>query len=76
MKLTLLTATHLRRALPMSEAVEAMKEAFAELSTGRAIAPQRLVLPVEPAGGTTLMKPALTRSGLGAKLVSVFPGNR
>ena len=60
----------------MPEAVEAMKEAFAELSTGRATAPQRLVLPVEPAGGSTLLKPALTRSGLGAKLVSVFPGNR
>ncbi len=59
----------------MPEAVAAMKEAFAELSTGAATVPQRLVLPVEDTGGMTLLKAALTARGLGAKLVSVFPAN-
>ena len=76
MKLTLLTADDIRAALPMPEAVAAMKAAFAELSTGRATMPQRMAVPVSPAGGTLLVKPAhLQDGGLGAKLVSFFPRN-
>lgn len=76
MKLTLLTAQDLRAALPMPAAVAAMKAAFAELSTGQAQVPLRVALPVEPADGLALFMPAfLPSSGLGAKIVSVFPHN-
>lgn len=77
MELRLLTARDLRRALPMAEAIETMKQAFAALSSGRAVMPQRLAIPVQEASGTLLVKPAyLPGTGLGAKLVSFFPGNR
>ncbi len=77
MKLTLLSAADLRRALPMADTVEAMKDAFADFSTGAATVPQRLALPVPPTGAVTLFKPAHLASGaLGAKIVSVFPKNR
>jgi ornithine cyclodeaminase len=76
MKLTLLSAGDLRAALPMPAAIAAMKLAFAELSTGQAIVPLRVALPVPPAEGTTLFMPAfLPGGGLGAKIVSVFPRN-
>src|SRR5690606_17739706 len=76
MKLTLLSARDLRAALPMPAAVAAMKAAFAELSTGQARVPLRVALPVPPADGVSLFMPAyLPSSGLGAKIVSVFPHN-
>jgi ornithine cyclodeaminase len=78
MKLRLLRAEDLRRALPMPAAVAAMKQAFAALSSGRATVPQRVAVAVEDEGAVTLVMPALLRDeprGLGAKLVSVFPGN-
>jgi ornithine cyclodeaminase/alanine dehydrogenase-like protein (mu-crystallin family) len=58
MKLTLLSADDLRAALPMPAAIEAMKSAFAALSTGRADVPLRLALSVPQAGGTSLFMPA------------------
>lgn len=77
MKLLLLSADAIRQALPMPRAVEAMKDAFAELSSGTAVVPQRLALDVAEAGATSLFMPAyLPSGGLGAKVVSVFPRNR
>ncbi len=76
MKLTLLNADAIRQALPMPQAVTAMKDAFAELSSGAAVVPQRLALDVAEADGTSLIMPAyLPSGGLGAKIVSVFPHN-
>jgi ornithine cyclodeaminase len=76
-KLTLLNADAIRQALPMPRAVEAMKDAFAELSSGAAVVPQRLAVDVAEAGATSLFMPAyLPSGGLGAKVVSVFPRNR
>ncbi len=76
MKLLLLSATDLRAALPMAAAIAAMKAAFAELSTGLAVVPLRVPLPVPPAAGLSLFMPAYLPSlGLGAKIVSVFPRN-
>ncbi len=77
MRLRLLSADDLRQALPMLAAVAVMKDAFAALSTGRATVPRRIHLEVEEAAGTTLVMPASLGQwgGLGAKLVSVFPGN-
>lgn len=77
MKLRILTAQDINQALSMAQAVEAMKAAYRELSLGRAVMPLRSRLPVERAGGVTLLMPALVEpSGdMAVKLVSVFPGN-
>ncbi len=77
MKLLVLSAGDLRRALPMPEAVAAMKRAFADLSSGRANVPPRAVLPLDERGeGLFLVKPAV-RPGeaFGAKLLSLLPEN-
>jgi ornithine cyclodeaminase/alanine dehydrogenase-like protein (mu-crystallin family) len=76
MRLTLLSSEDIRHALPMRQAIEVTKTAFADLSAGRADVPQRMSLAVPPVEGTLLVKPAyVPSSGLGAKLVSVFPRN-
>jgi len=76
MKLTLLSASDLRSALPMPVAIAAMKSAYADLSTGQATVPLRTSLPISAVEGVTLFMPAyLPTSGLGAKIVSVFPRN-
>lgn len=60
----------------MTAAVAAMKSAYAELSTGAAQVPLRVVVPVPAAEAVSLYMPAyLPSSGLGAKIVSVFPHN-
>ena len=60
----------------MPAAIAAMKSAFAELSTGQANVPLRTTLPIPSAGAVALFMPALVpSSGLGAKIVSVFPRN-
>ena len=80
MKLTALSADDLRTALPMDAAIEAMKEGFADLSAGRTVSPHPVIIPVPETsgspGGTTLIKSAYAPGALGAKMVSVFPGNR
>lgn len=76
MKLLALSASDLYRALPMPEAIEAMKSAFADLSTGRAQVPQRSVLDAG-GGGSLLVKPAVHADSVsGAKLLTYYPGNR
>ena len=79
MKLTLFSAADIAAALPMRECIEVMKQAFADFSSGRAQVPQRTVMPIGGGpgdGGTLLVKPAyIPPDALGAKLVSVFPGN-
>jgi ornithine cyclodeaminase len=75
-KLRVLGAEDLRRAMPMADTIEAMKRAFAATSSGEATVPQRLTVRVPAEEGVLLVKPALLPGeGLGAKLVSVFPGN-
>ncbi len=60
----------------MPAAVAAMRAAYAELSTGQALAPLRVAVPVASADAVSLFMPAyLPSSGLGAKIVSVFPHN-
>ena len=77
MKLLALSADDLRRALPMPDAIETMKDAFAALSSGEADVPLRTVLDVPSHGAVSLAMPAhLPGRGLGTKLVSVFPPNR
>lgn len=77
MKLLILSERDLRAALPMHAAIRAMKDAFAALSSGAAVAPQRMALPIEKERATSLLMGAYVPSmGLAAKVVSVFPGNR
>ncbi len=61
--------------LTMREAIDAMREAFRALSTGRASVPVRSVLPVE--GNTTLTMPAYIHGSAVStvKIISVYPGN-
>ncbi len=82
MKLRLLSAADVQKALPVAQAVAGMKEAFAQLSIGQAAVPLRSRVEVRAfssnlARGTTLVMPAhLQRSqALAVKIVSVFPHN-
>lgn len=78
MKLKILTRDEVAQAVSMAEAIETVKKAFIQLSTGKAEVPLRIQIPVEKQKGTTLFMPAyLTDSeAMGAKIVSVFPGNQ
>lgn len=77
MKMRILSAADVRRALPMADAIEGMKQAFAQLSTGQAEVPLRGRVVVAPHSGTTLVMPAfLAQSNdLAVKVVSIFPKN-
>ncbi|MFQ5813616.1 MAG: ornithine cyclodeaminase family protein, partial [Anaerolineae bacterium] len=77
MKLRVLSKRDVQQAVPMREAIEIVKGAFAQLSAGKAVVPLRTQLPVERHEGVTLFMPAyLSESDdLGVKIVSVFPGN-
>jgi len=75
----ILNAEDVRRALPMREAIEAMKQAFAALSDGRAEVPLRAHLPVARHEGVTLVMSAYVddeqAEALAVKVVSLFDGN-
>jgi len=77
MKLRILSGADVRRAVTMAEAIQAVREAYVQLSTGQAVVPLRTPVPVAKREGVTLFMPAyLTGSdALGAKIVSVFPAN-
>ena len=76
MKLRVLTAEDIRICLPMPGAIEAMRSAFAQLSSGEAVVPDRIAVSTE--GGISLFMPGyLPREGhLAAKVVSVYAENR
>ncbi|MDW8068258.1 MAG: ornithine cyclodeaminase family protein [Anaerolineae bacterium] len=77
MRLLVLSQSDVRRALPMRDAVEAMKRAFAQLSTGQAEVPLRVPLPVPRHNGLTLFMPAYLAADdqMAVKIVSVFNDN-
>lgn len=74
-----LSAADVRRALPMSAAIEGMKRAFAALSDGRAQVPPRGHLPIEPHDGVVLVMPASVEEehgqSLAVKVISLFDHN-
>ncbi len=70
MRLPVIGAEELRRALPMAEAVDALEGAFAH---GLPPAPLRTHL--ETPAGSLLSMPAAGEVGVGVKLVTVSPGN-
>lgn len=77
MKLRVLSGAEVRRAVSMAEAIAAVKQAYIQLSAGEAVVPLRTPVPVDKRGGVTLFMPAYlgASDALGAKIVSVFPGN-
>lgn len=73
----LLTRSDVQRALSMRAAIPIVKQAFCELSTGRAKVPLRLVLPQEQHGGVTLLMPGYLSEAeaLAVKIVSLHQRN-
>jgi len=75
----ILNADEVRQALPMQDAIEAMKQAYASLSNGMAIVPLRTRLPIPRHDGLSLFMPAYVQTtdseALAIKVVSLFPKN-
>ena len=75
----ILNADDVRQALPMREAIEATKEAYASLSNGRAVVPLRTHLSIPDSDAVSLFMPAYVQSkdsqALAIKAVSLFPDN-
>ena len=75
----ILTADDVRKALPMNEAIEAMKKAYGSLSNGTAVVPLRTRLPIPNSEALTLFMPSFVNSqdgnALAIKVVSLFPTN-
>lgn len=69
-----------RAVLPMAHAIEAMKQAFGALTSGKALVPLRTNLPLLGKEASCLVMPAFVEDRkanvLAVKVVSVFPGNR
>ena len=72
-----LSAADVRRALPMREAVEAMKAAFAALSAGQAVVPLRCHMEIPQSQGRLLLMPCHQPAAglLSLKAVTVFDAN-
>ncbi len=72
-----LSRADVQRLVPMPDAIQLMKDAFAELSAGRTNAPLRTVVTVEEHNGDALFMPAHVPAmdALGVKLVNVFKDN-
>src|SRR6266540_6782091 len=75
----ILTADDVRKALPMKEAIEAMKKAYASLSDGTAVVPLRTRIAIPNDEALSLFMPAFVSSrdgnALAIKVVSLFPTN-
>ena len=71
------SADAVRKALPMAEAIQVMKTAFAQLSSGQAVLPPRTHLEVNDHQGVALFMAAyLPDPGLvGVKIITLFDGN-
>lgn len=78
----ILNAVDVREALPMPLAIEAMKQAFAAFSEGKALVPPRIHLPIAPHSGISLIMPSFvdaattSEQALAVKVVSLFDGNQ
>jgi len=77
MKILILSGDDVRRALPMQQAIGAMKRAFTQLSRGQADVPLREALRVPRHRGVTLFMPAYLASDdqMAVKIASVFEDN-
>ncbi|RMF83455.1 MAG: ornithine cyclodeaminase family protein [Nitrospinota bacterium] len=77
MSLRILTSSDIVQALPMAQAIEGMKQAYAQLSTGQVSMPLRSRIEIPACDGVTLFMPVhVTGSNdLAVKVVSVFGQN-
>ena len=82
MKIRILSAAEVRRAMPMTEAIRVVRQAFVELSAGRAAMPIRTRVDVPHRSetglpGISLHMPAFLEGErrLATKIVSIFPAN-
>ncbi len=75
MKIRMLAAADVKAALPMPKAIEAMKQAYVQFSTGRATVPMRTH--VQTGKGVSLLMPAYLHdsSNLGVKIISIYEDN-
>ncbi|MCC6297767.1 MAG: hypothetical protein IT314_00600 [Anaerolineales bacterium] len=75
----ILNANEVRQALPMDQAIAAMKDAYASLSDGTAVAPLRTRLPIPSRDAVSLFMPAYMKKesseALAVKVVSLYPSN-
>jgi alanine dehydrogenase len=73
----ILTADDIRQAITMADAIEAMKGAFTQLSTGKAYMPLRTSIEIPQHNGLTLFMPAYLSGDdeMAVKIVSVFNDN-
>jgi alanine dehydrogenase len=76
-KLRVLSAADIERALDEDELVDRLAESFAQLSAGRASMPNRIAVEVPERRGAVLLMGAHVedRASLTTKLVSLFPDN-
>ncbi len=74
-KIRILSAADVRAALPMPQAIDAMRHAYGQLSAGKVTAPPRQHISTDK--GVTLVMPAYLpeRSEFGIKVVSVYDDN-
>jgi ornithine cyclodeaminase/alanine dehydrogenase-like protein (mu-crystallin family) len=74
-----LNADEVRKSLPMRDAIEAMKKAYASLSDGRAEVPLRTRLSIPDHNALAIFMPAYVHTdeadALAVKIVSIFPEN-
>jgi len=74
-----LTADEVRKALPMDDTIQAMKNAYASLSDGKAVVPLRTQLPIPKRDALSIFMPAHVDAAddeaLAVKVVSIFPEN-
>jgi ornithine cyclodeaminase/alanine dehydrogenase-like protein (mu-crystallin family) len=72
-----LSAAHVRRALPMADAIAAMREAFAQLSRGQVTLPARERLETPDGHGVALVMPCYSTAlrMFSLKTITVFPDN-
>ncbi len=75
--LRVLSRDDIARALPMKDAVDAMKNAFRQLAAGEAVVPLRSHIESTGASGTFLVMPAFLsgEKQMGVKILSVFGKN-
>jgi ornithine cyclodeaminase/alanine dehydrogenase-like protein (mu-crystallin family) len=75
----ILNADEVRKALPMRDVIEAMKQAYASLSSGKADVPLRTRLSIPPHEAVSFFMPAYVQTNdaeaLAVKVVSLFPKN-
>jgi alanine dehydrogenase len=75
--LRFLSKSDIARALPMAEAIQCMKDAFAQVSLGQAVMPPRQHLAIPEHQANVLFMPSYLPQGghLGLKLITLCDGN-